>query len=46
MVIVAVNGGDEQRLPRALAGAVERARVLVIVCGDPARINALLGASA
>ena len=46
VVIVAVNGGDEQRLPRALAGAVERARVLVIVCGDPARINALLGASA
>lgn len=46
VVIVAVNGGDEQRLPRALAGAVERAQVLVIVCGDPARINALLGASA
>lgn len=46
VVIVALNGGDEQRLPRALAGAVERARLLVIVCGDPARANAVLGASA
>lgn len=46
VVIVALNGGDEKRMPRALAGALGRAGVLLIVCGDPARINALLGASA
>jgi hypothetical protein len=46
VVVVALNGGPEERLPRALASALSRAGVLLIVCGDPARINGLLGASA
>jgi hypothetical protein len=46
VVVVALNGGDDDTLPQALAGALARAGVLLIVCGDPARINALLGASA
>ncbi|WP_225847383.1 hypothetical protein [Streptomyces sp. HPF1205] len=46
VVVVAVNGGSDETMPRALAGALARAGVLLIVCGDPARINALLGASA
>jgi hypothetical protein len=46
VVVVAVNGGAEDTMPRALAGALGRAGVLLIVCGDPARINSLLGASA
>jgi len=46
VVIVAFNGGGDDGMSRALAGALERAGVLLIVCGDPARINALLGASA
>jgi hypothetical protein len=46
VVIVALNGGDVDALPQSLAGALARAGVLLIVCGDPARINSLLGASA
>ncbi|SFE92738.1 hypothetical protein SAMN05216251_106236 [Actinacidiphila alni] len=46
VVVVAVNGGSDDTMARALAGALGRAGVLLIVCGDPARINALLGASA
>lgn len=46
VVIVALNGGGDDTLPRALAGALARAGVLLIVCGDPARINNALGASA
>jgi hypothetical protein len=46
VVIVALNSGDSDGMSRALAGALERAGVLLIVCGDPTRINALLGASA
>ncbi|MBM9507202.1 hypothetical protein [Actinacidiphila acididurans] len=46
VVVVALNGGDDETLPRALSGALARAGVLLIVCGDPARINGLLGASA
>ncbi|WP_326768262.1 hypothetical protein OG978_30490 [Streptomyces sp. NBC_01591] len=42
VVIVAVNGGDV--VAEALTGARERAGALLIVCGDPQRINALLGA--
>ncbi|MEE1772673.1 hypothetical protein PUR34_32105 [Streptomyces sp. JV185] len=42
VVIVAVNGGDA--LDGALTGARERAGTLLIVCGDPQRINAVLGA--
>ncbi len=46
VVVVALNGGDDEGMSRALAGALARAGVLLIVCGDPARINGLLGASA
>jgi hypothetical protein len=46
VVVVALNGGSDETMPRALAGALSRAGVLLIVCGDPARINAALGASA
>ncbi|MFH8473795.1 hypothetical protein [Streptomyces sp. NPDC018000] len=43
VVIVAVNGdsGDDAG---ALSGAQERTGALLIVCGDPQRINAVLGA--
>ncbi|MEC3997574.1 hypothetical protein VSR01_30420 [Actinacidiphila sp. DG2A-62] len=46
VVVVAVNGGTDETLAASLAGALARAGVLLIVCGDPARINAMLGASA
>lgn len=46
VVVVAVNGGDEDSMPRALADALSRAGALLIACGDPVRINTLLGASA
>jgi hypothetical protein len=46
VVVVAVNGGSDETMPQTLAGALERAGALLIVCGDPARINTLLGASA
>ncbi|MFF3781227.1 hypothetical protein [Streptomyces sp. NPDC001933] len=42
VVIVAVNGGDAA--PGVLTGVRERAGALLIVCGDPQRINAVLGA--
>ncbi|MFF8615672.1 hypothetical protein [Streptomyces sp. NPDC015350] len=42
VVIVAVNGGGE--VAPALTDARERAGALLIVCGDPQRINAALGA--
>ncbi|MEV6161788.1 hypothetical protein AB0L71_07660 [Streptomyces sp. NPDC052052] len=44
VVIVAVNGGDA--VAGALAGAQERAGALLIVCGDPQRINTVLGVGA
>ncbi|WP_237536766.1 hypothetical protein [Streptomyces sp. SID5785] len=43
VVVVAVNGGDEAA-GAALPLALGRAGSLLIVCGDPERINALLGA--
>ncbi|SEG05341.1 hypothetical protein SAMN05216223_10354 [Actinacidiphila yanglinensis] len=46
VVVVALNGGDDEEMSRALAGALARAGVLLIVCGDPTRTNGLLGASA
>jgi hypothetical protein len=46
VVVVALNGDSDETMPQALAGALARAGVLLIVCGDPARINNLLGASA
>lgn len=44
VVIVALDGGSDETMPQALAGALARAGVLLIVCGDPVRINTLLGA--
>ncbi|MEV0323584.1 hypothetical protein ACIBKX_30760 [Streptomyces sp. NPDC050658] len=44
VVVVAVNGGGEQTAVSALPTALTRAGVLLIVCGDPQRINAMLGA--
>ncbi|MGW8766972.1 hypothetical protein ACWGN5_31255 [Streptomyces sp. NPDC055815] len=46
VVIVAVNGGDEETAARALPTAMTRAGALLVVCGDPQRITALLGAGA
>ncbi|MEU7204612.1 hypothetical protein [Streptomyces sp. NPDC045470] len=46
VVVVAVNGGAEQTVARALPAAMSRAGALLVVCGDPERINALLGVHA
>ncbi|WP_406091757.1 hypothetical protein [Streptomyces sp. NBC_01013] len=45
VVIVGVNGADEDAVAHALSAARGRADALLIVCGDPQRINAVLGAS-
>ncbi|MFE7465693.1 hypothetical protein ACFU6R_16535 [Streptomyces sp. NPDC057499] len=42
VVIVAVNGDDA--VADVLTGARERAGALLIVCGDPQRVDAVLGA--
>ncbi|MEV0114029.1 hypothetical protein AB0H77_12385 [Streptomyces sp. NPDC050844] len=44
VVVVAVNGGSEETAVGALPTALTRAGALLIVCGDPQRINAMLGA--
>ncbi len=44
VVIVAVNGAVDDAAARALSEAQGRAGALLIVCGDPQRINAVLGA--
>ncbi|MFF8292906.1 hypothetical protein ACF068_27295 [Streptomyces sp. NPDC016309] len=44
VVVVAVNGGDDDAAARALPAAMTRASALLIVCGDPQRINSVLGA--
>ncbi|MEU6995079.1 hypothetical protein ABZ953_31045 [Streptomyces sp. NPDC046465] len=44
VVVVAVNGGDEETAVAALPTALTRASTLLIVCGDPQRINSMLGA--
>ncbi|MFB7104665.1 hypothetical protein [Streptomyces hydrogenans] len=43
VVIVAVNGGDDVAA-RALPVARSRAGALLVVCGDPERVGAVLGA--
>ncbi|MEU4270599.1 hypothetical protein [Streptomyces sp. NPDC026092] len=43
VVVVAVNGGAEEAVAKALPLAMGRATALLIVCGDPQRINAVLG---
>lgn len=44
VVVVAVNGGADDAVSRALPQAVSRASALLIVCGDPQRINTLMAA--
>ncbi|MFI8419524.1 hypothetical protein [Streptomyces sp. NPDC085479] len=44
VVIVAVNGGDDDVAARALPVARSRAGALLVVCGDPQRVTELLGA--
>ncbi|MEU9121666.1 hypothetical protein AB0C96_17710 [Streptomyces sp. NPDC048506] len=46
VVIVAVNGGADEAASQALPSAMARAGTLLIVCGDPQRINTVLGANA
>ncbi|WP_030260756.1 hypothetical protein [Streptomyces violens] len=46
VVVVAVNGGSDESVAKALPAAMARAGALLIVCGDPERINALIGAKA
>lgn len=43
VVVVAVNGGDDTVTARALPAAMNRADALLVVCGDPERINTVLG---
>lgn len=44
VVIVAVNEDAEDSVAQALSAARERAGALLIVCGDPQKINSELGA--
>ncbi|KUO03251.1 hypothetical protein AQJ67_16070 [Streptomyces caeruleatus] len=44
VVVVAVNGGPDTVAATALPLAIGRAGALLIVCGDPQRINSVLGA--
>ncbi|GAA2322550.1 hypothetical protein [Streptomyces violaceusniger] len=46
VVVVAVNGGANDAVARALPEAMGRAGTLLIVCGDPKRINTLIGPGA
>ncbi|MDX2564357.1 hypothetical protein PV371_32550 [Streptomyces sp. TX20-6-3] len=46
VVIVAVNGGDDETAVKALPSAMARAGALLVVCGDPQRVTTLLGAGA
>lgn len=42
VVVVAVNGGSDAAVAGALPAAMTRAGALLIVCGDPQRVNNLL----
>ncbi|MYV55811.1 hypothetical protein [Streptomyces sp. SID3212] len=44
VVVVVVNGGGDEVYARVLPAARERATALLVVCGDPERVNAVLGA--
>lgn len=44
VVVVAVNGGPDAAAATALPLALGRAGTLLIVCGDPQKINSVLGA--
>ncbi|TQK51414.1 hypothetical protein FBY35_1811 [Streptomyces sp. SLBN-118] len=43
VVVVAINGGADDAAARALPAALAKATALLIVCGDPKRINTVLG---
>ncbi|MEU9331904.1 hypothetical protein AB0D49_01905 [Streptomyces sp. NPDC048290] len=43
VVVVAVNGGSDDTAASALPLALSRAGALLIVCGDPKKINTVLG---
>ncbi|KOG90363.1 hypothetical protein [Streptomyces varsoviensis] len=45
VVVVAVNGGADEAVSAALPTAMARAGVLLIICGDPQRINAVISTS-
>ena len=45
VVVVALNGGSDKVTSAALPLARSRAQALLIVCGEPQRVNAALGAS-
>ncbi|MEU0137497.1 hypothetical protein ABZ172_26220 [Streptomyces sp. NPDC006296] len=45
VVVVAVNGDLDATAARALAGLRERAGALLIVCGEPQKVNSALGAA-
>ncbi|GHF52970.1 MULTISPECIES: hypothetical protein [Streptomyces] len=42
VVVLAVNGGSDSAVTAALPAAMARAGALLIVCGDPQRVNSLL----
>lgn len=44
VVVVAVNGGSDEAVARWLSEAMTRASALLVVCGDPQRVGASLGA--
>ncbi|MEU8762514.1 hypothetical protein [Streptomyces sp. NPDC048659] len=44
VVVVAVNGGADAAVARSLPAALTRATALLVVCGEPERVNAVLGA--
>lgn len=44
VVVVAVNGGSDEAAAQVLPAALAKAATLLIVCGDPKRIDAVLGA--
>lgn len=44
VVVVAVNGGPDAAAATVLPLAHARAEALLVVCGDPQRINSVLGA--
>ncbi|MEV4435939.1 hypothetical protein [Streptomyces sp. NPDC049555] len=45
VVVVAVNGGSDATVTAALPAAMTRAGALLVVCGDPQRVNALVSST-
>ncbi|MFD8567381.1 hypothetical protein [Streptomyces sp. NPDC057694] len=44
VVVVALNGDADEKAAKALPLALGKAGALLVVCGDPQRVNSLLGA--